>query len=79
MTEDELPIGYRIAECGVSGAGSKYQVLWGTGRAQQLIATRDDREEATAIAHGHHARVQAEQAAGLGNPGRPGHPLPRQR
>ena len=79
MTKDDLPSGYRIAECGVPGVPPKYQVLWGTGRAQQLIAMRDNREEATAVAHGHHTRVQAEQAAGLRNPGRPGHPLPRQR
>ena len=78
MTEDVLPSGYRIAECGVPGVPPKYQVLWGTGRAQQLIAMRDYREEATAVAHGHHTRVQAEQAAGLRYPGRPGHPLPRQ-
>ena len=69
MTADDLPRGYRIAECGVPGVPPKYQVLWGTGRAQQLIAMRDNREEATAVAHGHHTRVQAEQAAGLRNPG----------
>ena len=79
MTEDDLPSGYRIAECGVPGVPPKYQVLLGTGRAQQLIAMRDDREQATAVAHGHHARVQAERAAGLRNPGGPGRPVPRQR
>jgi len=79
MTEDDLPRGYRIAECGVPGVPPKYQVLWGTGRTQQLIAMRDNREEATAVAHGHHTRVQAEQASGLRNPVRPGHAVPRQR
>ena len=79
MTEDDLPSGYRIAECGVPGVPPKYQVLWGTGRAQQLIAMRDDREQATAVAHGHHARVQAERAAGLRSLGGRGRPVPPQR
>jgi hypothetical protein len=79
MTEDDLATGYRIAECGVPGGPPKYQVLWGTGRAQQLIAMRDDREQATAVAHGHHAGVHAERAAGLANHGGPGRPVPRQR
>ena len=58
MTKHDLPSGYRIAGCGVPGVPPKYQVLWGTGRAQQLIAMRDNREEATTVAYGHHTRFK---------------------
>ena len=50
MHDIDLPAGYRIAEAGVPGAAPKHQVLRGSGRDQQLIGVRDNREEATQLA-----------------------------
>ena len=71
-----LPAGYRIAEHGVPGVPPKFQVLHGSGRAEQFIGIRDSRDEALALAHQHHGRVEAERAARASTPGqRP--PSPR--
>ena len=61
--DEPLPLGYRIAESGVPGVPPKYQVLHGSGRAQQFIGMRDSRDEAAQLAHQHHSRAEAERAA----------------
>jgi hypothetical protein len=63
MHDIELPAGYSIAEAGVPGVPPKHQVLRGSGRDQQLIDVRDNREEATQLAIRDNYRVQAERAA----------------
>jgi hypothetical protein len=49
MHDIDLPAGYSIAEARVPGVPPKYQVLRGSGRDQQLIGARDNREEATQL------------------------------
>jgi hypothetical protein len=63
MHDIDLPAGYSIAEGGVPGVPPKHQVLRGSGRDQQLIGVRDNREEATQLAIRDNDRVQAERAA----------------
>lgn len=58
MHDIDLPAGYRIAEAGVPGVPPKHQVLRGTGRDQQLIGMRDNREEATQLAFRDNDRVR---------------------
>jgi hypothetical protein len=70
-----LPVGYRIAEAGVPGVPPKYQVLHGSGRAQQFIGIRDTREEAVQLAFQHQSRVEAERAGRL-NTAAPRPPTP---
>lgn len=59
-----LPDGYHVAESGVPGGPSKYQVLHGTGRSQQFIGIRDTKDEAVTLAHQHQSRAEAARAAG---------------
>lgn len=74
--DEPLPLGYRIAESGVPDVPPKYQVLHGSGRAEQFIGMRDSRDEATQLAHQHHSRAEADRAAQLSKPAqRP--PAPR--
>jgi hypothetical protein len=63
MHDIDLPAGHSIAEAGVPGVPPKHQVLRGSGRDQQLIGVRDNREEATQLAIRDNDRVQAERAA----------------
>lgn len=61
MHDLDLPAGYRLAEAGAPGV-PKYQVLRGSGRDQQFIGMRDNREEATQLAFRDNDRIQAERA-----------------
>ena len=63
MHDANLPAGYHLAEAGVPGVPPKYQVLRGSGRDQQFIGMRDNREEATQLAFRDNDRIQAERAA----------------
>ena len=63
MHDIDLPAGYSIAEAGVPGVPPKHQVLHGSGRDQQLIGVRDNREEATQLAIRDNDRVQAKRTA----------------
>lgn len=63
MHDIELPAGYRVEKAGVPGVPPKHQVLRGSGRDQQLIGVRDNREEATQLAIRDNDRVQAKQTA----------------
>jgi hypothetical protein len=63
MHDIDLPAGYRVEEAGVPGVPPKHQVLRGSGRDEQLIGVRDNREEATQLAIRDNDRVQAERAA----------------
>ena len=62
---EQLPGGYRIAESGVPGVPTKYQLLHGSGRAQQVLGIRDTRDEAAKLAHQHQSHADAERAARL--------------
>lgn len=74
--EDALPSGYKIAESGVPSAPTKYQVLYGSGRAQQFIGMREERGEAVQLAYQHHSRLEAQRSAALRTPS-PQPPGPR--
>jgi hypothetical protein len=63
MHDIDLPAGYSIAEAGVPGVPPKHQVLRGSGRDQQLIGVRDNREDATQLAIRDNDREQAERTA----------------
>jgi hypothetical protein len=62
---EQLPDGYRIAESGVPGVPPKYQLLHGSGRAQQVLGIRDTRDEAAKLAHQHQSRAETDRAARL--------------
>jgi hypothetical protein len=63
MHDIDLPAGYSLAEAGAPGVPPKYQVLRGSGRDQQFIGMRDNRDEATQLAFRDNDRIQAERAA----------------
>ncbi len=77
MHDVDLPAGYSIAESGVPGVPPKHQVLRGSGRDQQLLGVRDNREEATQLAIRDNDRIQAERAAARNRRPGPDRAVPR--
>ena len=74
--EETLPTGYQIAESGTPELRPRYQVLYVSGRAQQLIGIRDERAAAVQLAYQHHSRIEAQRGAHLRGPS-PQPPTPR--
>jgi hypothetical protein len=69
--DETLPTGYKIAESGTPELRLRYQVLYGSGRAQQLIGIRDERAAAVQLAYQHHSRVETQRGAQLRRPSPP--------
>jgi hypothetical protein len=61
--QDTLPPGYWITTEARPGASHGYQVLYGSGRAQQFIGMRLDPTEAVHLAYQHHNRSQAQRSS----------------
>ena len=73
MHDVDLPAGYSLAEAGAPGVPPKDQVLRGSGRDQQFIGMRDNREEATQLAFrttGFRPSGQQSATGGLASPDR---------
>jgi hypothetical protein len=74
--DETLPTGYKIAESGTPELRHRYQVLYRSGRAQQLIGIRNERAAAVQLAYQHHSHVETQRGAHLRRPS-PQPPTPR--